>query len=318
VGFDNVWHADGSSPYTQAVDILVEDYHKTWVAAAGNENQRYRIGDLSDAGDDVVAIDGMSPVWIASSGGWAVASLRWSEPMGEASVDLDLYLFDEDGNPCTSATQGVDLQDGDDHPYEIAECHTSGAWAQAWVVANGNDVTGLEGYLYAYGGLDEADATPERNLTLPGDTRLGISVGAVDLPDTSQVASYSSRGPTEDGEMRPHLVAPAGVSTASYGASLFSGTSAATPHVTGVAALLLHADRLGMDPADVRDYLTSATTDIGPAGADHASGAGFLTPDAVPWRGCHCAQVPHGPAHGPWAWLLIAASGAFLRRRRIG
>ena len=55
VGFDNIWHADGTSPYTQAVDLLVSEFGKTWVAAAGNENQRYRIGDLSDVGEGVVA-----------------------------------------------------------------------------------------------------------------------------------------------------------------------------------------------------------------------------------------------------------------------
>jgi subtilisin family serine protease len=315
VGFDNIWHADGTSPYTQAVDILVEDFGRTWVSAAGNENERYRIGALSNKADDLVAIDGMSPVWVASSAGKAVVSLRWSEPMGESGIDLDLALYDEDGNPCGGQGQGVNFQDGDDDPYEIVECHTGGSWAQAYVLANGNNVTGLEGYLYAYGGLDEADATGERNLTLPGDTRAGISVGAVDLPDTGTVASYSSRGPTDYGEIRPHLVAPAGVSTSSYGAGQFSGTSAATPHVTGVAALVLHADRLSVEPSAVRDFLTGAAIDIGPAGQDHSSGAGFLVLEEVPWRGCHCAQGSAHPMRTSWAWLLAGCCGVFLRRR---
>ena len=315
VGFDNIWHPDGTSPCTQAVDILVEDYGRTWVSAAGNENHRYRLGALSNRADDLVAIDGMSPVWVASSAGKAVVSLRWSEPFGEAGIDLDLALYDEDGNPCGGQGQGVDPQDGDDDPYEIVECNTGGGWAQAYVLANGNNVTGLEGFLYAYAGLDEADATGERNLTLPGDTRAGISVGAVDLPDTTVVASYSSRGPTDYDEIRPHLVAPAGVTTASYGAGQFSGTSAATPHVTGVAALVLHADRLSIEPSAVRDFLTDAAVDIGPVGQDHSSGAGFLVLEDVPWRGCHCAQVPGQPRRAGWLCLLLGCCGVFLRRR---
>ena len=317
VGFDNIWHADGSSPYTQAVDLLVSDFGKTWVAAAGNENQRYRIGPLSEVREGVVAIDGLSPVWVASSGGWVQVSLRWSEPMGQAAVDLDLLLLDEAGELCG---QGADWQDGDDDPYEYAECHSGSGWVQAFVVTNDedDDVTGLEGFLYSYGGLELEDAATERNLTLPGDTRLGISVGAVDLPVWDQVASYSSRGPTDEGEQRPHLVAPAGVSTASYGASLFSGTSAATPHVTGTVALLLHADRLGMDPLDVRDWLIGSTIDIGVEGKDNASGAGFLSPDAVPWRGCHCAA--RGPSRGGSSWVLalFACAAALLQWRRMG
>jgi len=318
VGFDNIWHPDGTSPVTQAVDLLVSDFGKTWVAAAGNENQRYRIGALSNEAEDVVAIDGMSPVWISTSGGWAQVSLRWSEPMGQAAVDLDLLVYDEDGEPCDAQGWGQDYQDGDDHPYELVACHTGGNWAQAWVVANGHNVSGLEGYLYAYAGLDVADAAPERNLTLPGDTRFGISVGAVDLPVFDEVASYSSRGPTDYGQPRPHLVAPAGVSTASYGSSLFSGTSSAAPHVTGVAALVLQADHRSMEPAELRDFLTNAAIDIGPEGVDNASGAGFLSLDAVPWNGCRCAQAPTPPSRSSWMWVVLGCAVALLQRRRMG
>ncbi len=315
VGFDNIWHADATSPVTQAVDILVGDFDKTWVAAAGNENHRYRIGELTPVGDGTVAIDGMSPIWIATSGGWAAVSLRWSEPMGEAAVDLDLVVYDEDGEPCDAQGYGLDTQDGDDHPYELVSCHTGGSWAQATIVSNGHAVSGLEGYLYAYYGLDEADATWERNLTLPGDTQHGVSVGAVDLVSPDEVADYSSRGPTEYGQRRPHLVAPAGVTTSSYGASLFSGTSSATPHVTGVAALVLHAGRRDMSPYDLREWLTSNTRDIGPEGLDNESGAGFLSPDVIPWSGCHCSQSGD---RGGLAWATLGLLGLVaLRRRRV-
>jgi len=313
VGFDNLWHADGSSPYTQAVDALVTQRDILYLAASGNENERYRVGALTAAGSDEVAIGGQSPVWVASQGGWVDVSLRWSEPMGGSGTDLDLEVYDETGNLCG---RGLNRQAGSDDPYESVSCHAGSSWAAVYVVANSHDPAGLTGFLYSYYGLDEADASGERNLTLPGDTVDGLSVGAVDLPDLQSVAWYSSRGPTDDGRSRPHLVGPAAVSTSSYVGS-FSGTSAAVPHVTGAAALVLGADKRRMGPAELRDFLVDSTFDIGPAGADEESGAGFLLLSDIPWRGCHCS---HGGAPGARHLLLglLLAPWALLSRRRRG
>ena len=57
--------------------------------------------------------------------------------------------------------------------------------------------------------------------------------------DYGQLELFSSRGPTDDGRSKPDLVAASSVSTSSYGRAAFEGTSAAAPHVSGVAALIL-------------------------------------------------------------------------------
>lgn len=84
--------------------------------------------------------------------------------------------------------------------------------------------------------------TPDVTLTIPSTTYRAITVGAYD-GSTDSYANFSGRGFTRDGEtIKPDIVAP-GVditSTApnsSY--STYTGTSFATPFVTGSAAMLM-------------------------------------------------------------------------------
>ncbi|MBN1490546.1 MAG: S8 family serine peptidase, partial [Phycisphaerae bacterium] len=85
---------------------------------------------------------------------------------------------------------------------------------------------------------------PGPSLIAPADAFDVITVGAVD--NTGSIASFSSRGPTADGRVKPEVVAR-GVSTwTAYTSSPTSyssgnGTSFSTPLVAGVVACLLEA-----------------------------------------------------------------------------
>jgi serine protease AprX len=116
----------------------------------------------------------------------------------------------------------------------------------------------------------------------PGAATGAVTVGA--MADTTAggfaLASFSSRGATADGRVKPDLVAPGvAVTSAQTGTTngyvSYDGTSMATPFVAGVALLALDANR-ALTAADVKAKLTATAVDWGRAGADGEYGAGRL------------------------------------------
>ena len=76
--------------------------------------------------------------------------------------------------------------------------------------------------------------------------------------------------------LKPELAAPDGVSVTGSGGfgSPFFGTSAAAPHVAGVAALMLQLKPY-LTPPQLQEMLTFTATDIAAAGIDFLSGHGL-------------------------------------------
>ncbi len=116
----------------------------------------------------------------------------------------------------------------------------------------------------------------ERTINSPGTSRKAITVGAVDKNDN--IPYFSSRGPVKwiNGHMvKPDVVAP-GVSicAAQYNSAwneskclddnhvAISGTSMATPHVAGAAALLKQKNP-GWTPGEIKTALRNTAKEIG-------------------------------------------------------
>lgn len=112
----------------------------------------------------------------------------------------------------------------------------------------------------------------------PACAKSVITVGSVD--DGMSIAGSSSRGPTLDGRIKPEVCA-VGVSVTSAmagnpcGYVRMSGTSMATPHVAGVAALMLEYNP-DLTPSRVRGILMDTATDCGTTGPDNNYGWGVV------------------------------------------
>ena len=111
-----------------------------------------------------------------------------------------------------------------------------------------------------------------------------ITIGALDS-ESDSVISFSSVGPVKDGRIKPDFVArgslvysPSASANDSY--QYMSGTSMATPAVTGLVVLMEEAYR-NIKYADIRVDTTKAilantATDIGNSGPDYRSGFGMV------------------------------------------
>lgn len=137
---------------------------------------------------------------------------------------------------------------------------------------------GNEGYAM----LDSANGVIAANMDLsigdPANLEEAIAVGSVHKtnPHTYGVSYFSSRGPTADGRMKPDLVAPGenilsachqwpkAKATVRNAYVQMSGTSMATPHVSGLLAAFLSARRefIGY-PERVKTLLLAHCTDLG-------------------------------------------------------
>ena len=255
-----------------------------WVNAAGNQAREYYQGYFTpsssnpnrhaftpnDEGNDVTL----------NAGDTICGMLSWDAWPATAD-DYDLYLYR--GGQWVARSD--EPQTGTEPPTE-ALCYTAGVSdVYNFVIVHYSlDYPPVLMRLFVSGANLQYN-TIAGSIVQPADAPQALATGAIFWLKPFHLESFSSRGPTTDGRIKPDLAAYDGVSTRTYGytnyldydhgGTGFFGTSASAPLVGGAAALVRQRFP-HWSTAEIRNFLTSRAIDMGDPGPDNAYGSGRL------------------------------------------
>ena len=275
-----VWDGRGDGTFyssnspLRSVDIAVAN-GTTWTNAAGNDALGTWFGSFTDSdGDGFHEFSRTDECNEIQDGGYRF-QLRWDDQWGGATIDLDLYLYDLDNDvhigPLISSN---DVQSGavGDIPYEtLEEVYGYGTYCLA-VKHHGGDIpdwiqlTGWHAELEhhtSFGSIGNPAESASHGM---------LAVGAAPSHDIFTIEDFSSRGPTTDGRIKPEIVGADESASAVWGH--WSGTSQASPHIAGLAALVKQRFP-DYSPAQIADYLKEHAEERGVPGPDNTWGYGF-------------------------------------------
>jgi len=255
-----------------------------WINAMGNSRLKHYLGTFTDSNADLrhEFAAGQNYDTINLTSGSAVSLILNWNAYPTTTIDYDLYLYN--GNPDSGGVvvaSSLNRQSGKagayfPYPYETIDYTPTSTGTFYIVVKKVNSSQPNRALTLFSTGPDLVTRTTANSILQPADCAKVIGVGAVNFSNDN-AESYSSEGPTTDGRAKPEISAPDGVTTSLTGG--FWGTSAASPHATGAAALLL-ANNPTMTPAQLRAALPAAVKDVNTTGFDYRTGSGRISLDA--------------------------------------
>ena len=281
---------DGTSPFPNSplniVDTAVAD-SIIWVNAAGNfaRTTWYSASPTWTSSSNLVfdsAGDTCNAVSL-TQGRIEFFQVRWAGAWRNANTDLTLYLLNSAGTDTVAVSSQQQRGEDDHYPNDWIEYIPVSSGSHCLMVAKirSSDPSPAWVQLQVFSGDLELrlEHHTARSITNPAESANAgmLAVGAAHYSSRA-IEPFSSRGPTPDGRTKPDIVGVDGYNS-------LKGTSFGSPHVAGLAALVI--DRYANDanydtPAEIAAYLKNNARDLGNAGADNTWGHGFAELPAPP------------------------------------
>jgi hypothetical protein len=319
VAWFNTSRGDGSGS-AGTPDAIAADANANgilWVNAAGNYAQEHWSGNFVDDGYgwNMFTPTADYDQFFLPANDTMCAYLKWDAwPTTDQDFDLAVYRSSDGAFEKSSVT----VQNGSQRPTEYL-CYTNNTGADDAFFAAIHKTSATTNprfdlFLHGMGfQMPVQFVVAGGSLAEPASAPSVFAAGAVCWAGVT-AEPFSSQGPTIDGRIKPDIAGPDYVSSFTYGnftsctgASGFAGTSAASPHVAGAAALVLGANPT-YTPAQIKAYLQTNSTDLGSVGTDNTYGSGLLMLPTKPSPPANVAGFPYDSSVQVF-WSAPHASG---------
>lgn len=276
---------NGWADNTGAACIAANDAGSSGIlffTSCGNRAQTHWEGSFSDANGnnwhDWSGSDEQNNR-TAAAGDYIRASLSWN-PVANSDYDVYIYRASDNTVLASSTNSGVTFED-------VGWTNNTGSSVSIYIAVRkiGSASPVFEVFSHDDGSAYQYQVASGSNTSPSNSTNDNVlSVGAV--PYTSYgsaagtsgiIASYSSQGPTNSGNLAPAISSPTNTTTFVYGGG-FGGTSCATPNAAGMAVAFWSGNTY-LDGTGVRQILLKKAQiykDWGTGGVDYIYGNGGL------------------------------------------